>query len=200
MTNSLIEQRTRGTGASHSPSSRASCYRSSAFALLCATALISCASIRVGNDYDRSTEFTHYRTYTWLPREHFGNHNPLVVRHAHEAIDAELKRKGFVLAEKGTTADIAVDFTVGSRERLQIQSYPTSYRGPWMWGRPYFGNQIDVNRYREGVLAIDVFDAQTHQPIWTGWAAKLISQSDMENSEDTVRSAASAVLAEFPPH
>jgi hypothetical protein len=158
-----------------------------------------CADLRVGSDHDRSADFSQYHTYAWMPREHLGNRNPLLVRRAHEAIDSEMKRKGFVPATEGGNADVVVDFTIGSRERLDVQSYPAVYRGPWGWGRWYYGDQIDVRQFREGVLAIDVFDGKSHQPVWTGWATKRLSQSDIENSERPIRSAAAAVLATFPP-
>jgi Domain of unknown function (DUF4136) len=167
--------------------------------LVACLVMAGCASLRVGSDYDRNTNFANYHTYAWLPREHFGIRNPLVVRHAHEAIDAQMRLKGFVLAKDAGNADLVVDFTIGARERVQIQSYPVLYRGPWMWGRAYYGNQIDMRRYREGTLAIDVFDGRTHEPIWTGWATKQLSEKDLESSEGPAREAAAAVLARFPP-
>jgi Domain of unknown function (DUF4136) len=161
--------------------------------------LAGCTTLRTGNDFDRTASFAHYRTYAWLPREHFANRDPLIVRHAHEAIDSEMKNKGFLPAEEGHAPDFVIDFTIGSHERTDVQSYPAVYRAPWGWGRRYYGDQIDVRRYREGVLAIDVFDGESHQPIWTGWATKQLTQSDMENSAAPIRTAASAVLAAFPP-
>ena len=161
--------------------------------------LAGCTTLKTGNDFDRTASFARYRTYAWLPRDHFANRNPLIVRHAHEAIDSEMKSKGFLPAEEGHAADFVIDFTIGSHERIDVQSYPAAYRTPWGWGRWYYGDQVDVRRYREGVLAIDVFDGESHQPIWTGWATKQLTQSDMENSAAPIRTAASAVLETFPP-
>jgi hypothetical protein len=161
--------------------------------------LAACTTLRTGSDFDRAASFSHYHTYAWLPRDHFASRNPLIVRHAHEAIDSEMKNKGFVPAEEGHAADFVIDFTIGSQERIDVQSYPAPYRTAWGWGRWYYGDQLDVRRYREGVLAIDVFDGESHQPIWTGWARKELTLSDMENSAGPIRTAASAVLAPFPP-
>jgi len=116
-----------------------------------------------------------------------------------ESIDAALMQKGFVLAADPTTADFEVDFTIGARERLDLTTYPADYRRPWGWGRGYYGDSVDVRQYREGILAIDIFDARTHQPVWTGRATKAISRTDETNSNVPIRLAASAVLAEFPP-
>ncbi len=168
--------------------------------LLGASVLIAaCTSARVTSDFDRRVYFNHYHTYAWVPRSHEGGHNPLASRFAMESIDAELQKKGFVLASDPATADFEVDFTIGARERLDVNAYPVAYRGPWGWGYGYYGSQVDVRRYREGSLVIDIFDARSHQPVWTGRATKPISRADATDSFEPIRSATTAVLAEFPP-
>ena len=158
-----------------------------------------CSTLRVGSDYDRSATFSGYHTYAWLPREHSVASNPLVARHAHEAIDAILRSKGYTPVDDPANADFTVDFTVGSRDRIDVQSYPMAYRGPWHWGLGYYGSDLDVRQYREGTLGIDIFDGRTHQPVWTGWARKALTQADLERSEGPIREAAAAVLQRFPP-
>ncbi|HET7756193.1 MAG TPA: DUF4136 domain-containing protein, partial [Steroidobacteraceae bacterium] len=116
-----------------------------------------------------------------------------------------LARKGFNEASDAAAADFVVDFTVGSRERTDVRSYPAPYRGPWIWDRPgwwgysYWGTELDVRQYREGTLSIDIFDGRSRQPVWHGWAKKELTQSDLEHSEAPVRAAVDQVLAGFPP-
>jgi hypothetical protein len=153
----------------------------------------------VSSDFDRGARFDGYRTYAWLPRAHEDGRNPLITRFARESIDAELKKKGFQPAVDPSSADFEVDFTIGAHDRLDVNTYPARYRGPWGWGYGYFGNEIDVRNYREGTLAIDVFDGQTHQPVWTGRAAKEITRADQSRSDGPIRVAAAEVLAQFPP-
>ncbi len=167
--------------------------------LLAAAFTQGCTTTRVSSDFDRSARFEGYHTYAWLPRAHDGGHNPLLARFARESIDAELHQKGFVLAADPSTADFEVDFTLGARDRLDVNTYPALYRGPWGWGHGYYGDTIDVRQYREGTLAIDVFDARTHQPVWTGRATKEITRADQVRSDGPIRIAAAAVLAQFPP-
>ena len=158
-----------------------------------------CTTTRVSSDFDRGARFDGYRTYAWLPRAHESGRNPLVARFARESIDAELKQKGFVLAVDPSMADFEVDFTIGAHDRLDVNAYPSVYRGPWGWGRGYYGDTIDIRQYREGTLAIDVFDGRTHQPVWTGRATKEITRADQARSDGPIRVAAAAVLAQFPP-
>jgi len=161
--------------------------------------LSACSTTRVGHDYDRSARFTGYHTYAWLQREHNDGRNPLAVRFAKEAVDADLMQRGFSLAEDPATADFEVDLTIGAHDRIDVNSYPVGFRGPWTWGSRYYGDQVEIRNYREGTLAIDIFDGKTHQPVWTGWASKEISSSDQVRSDGPIREATAAVLAQFPP-
>ena len=179
-------------------------------ALTAAMSAGGCATVQVGSDYDRSASFTNYHSFTLMKREHHGTNsatNPLVVQRADDAIKAELQRKGYTLAADPAAADFTVDFTIGSQERTDVNSYPDPYVGGrgWggdrygWWGGPYWGENLDVRQYREGTLSIDLFDAHTHRPVWHGWAKKELSRSDVEHSEEPIRKAVASVLAKFPP-
>ncbi|HYL19552.1 MAG TPA: DUF4136 domain-containing protein [Burkholderiales bacterium] len=165
---------------------------------------IGCTTLRVNSDYDHQASFASYHSFAWLPREHFGTRNPLTVQRARDAIQAELTRRGFTYVAEGSEADFVVDFTIGARDRTEIRSYPAPYVAPYWnspawWGYAYWGNEVDVREYREGTLAIDVFDARTHRAVWHGWAKKELTSSEMQRSEGPIREAVDAVLAGFPP-
>jgi hypothetical protein len=173
-----------------------------------ALAMAGCATLQVGSDYDRHVDFSKYRTFAIMQRQHQEAHNPLAVQRAEDDITQALIGKGFQQANDAASADFAVDFTIGSRERIDINSYPQPYAargwagwggGPGWWGGPYWGNTIDVRQVREGTLSIDVFDAHTRRPVWHGWAKRDLSRSDIEQSEAPIREAVQAVLAKFPP-
>lgn len=166
-----------------------------------------CATLRVGSDYDSSANFTGYHTFAWMP-PHTKPHespNPLVVQRAHDAIEGALTGKGYRLADDSAAADFIVDFTIGSRERTDISSYPAPYGGPWLrgyspwWGTSYWGSEVDVRQYRERTLSIDVFDGHTHRPVWHGWAQKELGRADIEHSNGSIHAAVDSVLAKFPP-
>ncbi len=167
--------------------------------------LVACATLRVGSDFDRGNNFSGYHAFAWMPRESHGTRNALVSQRAHDAIQAELIRKGFSNVQDAAAADFVVDFTIGAHERMDIRSYPAPYTGPWLWGYPdwwgypYWGNEVDVRSYREGTLSIDMFDAHTHRAVWHGWAKKELSQHDIDRSEAPIRSAVATVLEQFPP-
>lgn len=165
---------------------------------VCAAFLLaSCDTVQVASDYDRSANFATYHTFAIMSREHKGIPNPLAFIRAEDDIKQELQRRGYTLAADPASADITVDFSIGAEDRIDINSYPAMYAGPWFGG--VWGSNIDVRQYREGTLAIDVFDGRTHRPVWHGWAKKALSGKDIEQPAEPISKAVDSVLAKFPP-
>ena len=130
--------------------------------------------------------------------------NPLLQPRIMRAVEQSLTAKGFRQVEKPASADFVVSFTVGSREKVRVDSYPTmsmgystGYPGHWRWGAAYHccASDTRVREYTKGILAIDVFDVKERRPVWHGVASKTISEFDRENVEQTVKAAVDAVLA-----
>jgi hypothetical protein len=176
-------------------------------ATACALSLSGCATtLQTHSDHDATQNFSGYRTYAWMadqpmiaPPDEVARVSPLNRRRIEEAIESELAAKGFQKATDRASADFAVSYTVGARDRVDVYSYPAPYAGPWRWGYPYFGHDVDVTMYREGTLAIDVFDGKSHQPVWHGWATKRISERDVKHAAQQIPPAVATVMKDFPP-
>lgn len=174
--------------------------------LPCLLALGACATIRAGSDHYSEADFSGYRSYAWVdesplirPGSSRIEISPLSIRRIREAIERELGAKGFELIAAREQADFGISFTVGARDMIDIDDYPPYYRGNWRWRAPYFGPSVDVTVYTEGTLAIDIFDNESREPVWHGWARKRITESDVEDPAPTINAAVEAILAEFPP-
>jgi hypothetical protein len=169
--------------------------------------LAGCAStMQARSDYDTSQDFSSYRLFTWMdadpliaPAATTTQISPLNRRRIVEAIEAQLGAKGFQRTSDREAADFVVAYTAGARDRLDIQAYPVPYRGYWRWGHSYYGDGVDVDTYREGTLAIDVFDGKAHHPVWHGWATKRITESDVREAAEQIPLAVAAILEDFPP-
>jgi hypothetical protein len=155
-------------------------------------ALAACSATHVMTDYDPNAQFSAFHTFTLIEREHAFTENPLVLQRTYDAIRAELSSKGFTYVSNLPQADFAVDFTVGASDRLDVRDPVSGGSGAW-------GNQVDVRLYREGTLAIDVYDARSRRPVWHGAAEKKLSSYDIEHSAELIRDTVTAVLADFPP-
>lgn len=177
------------------------------FACLLLALLGACAgTLPVRTDYDRQADFSGYRTYTWVSDNPMltpegGNPaiSPLTRRRIVTAIESELQRKGYTTAGSPEQADFAVAFTVGTRDRIDIDSYPTAYRGNWYWRHSFWYYDVRTWTYQEGMLAIDIFDQATHQPVWHGFTSKRITSSDRKDPASIIHQAVGAILAKFPP-
>ncbi len=169
--------------------------------------LAACAtSMRARSDHDPANDFSRYKSFAWIaedpliaPADSTVNVSPLNRRRIVEAIESQLTAKGFRKASDDSVADFVLSYTVGARDRIDVQSYPVRYRGIWGWGRGYVGYDADVSTYREGTLSIDIFDARSNQPVWHGWATKRITDRDVENAAKQIPVAVAAILADFPP-
>ncbi|HEU4590180.1 MAG TPA: DUF4136 domain-containing protein [Steroidobacteraceae bacterium] len=175
--------------------------------LLFVTLLAACAtSIHARSDHDARNDFSRYQSFAWIaedplitPQGSAEHVSPLNRRRIVEAIESQLTAKGFSKAADASSADFILSFTVGARDRIDVQSYPVRYRGYWGWGTTYVGDNANVSTYREGTLAIDVFDGRSNQPVWHGWATKRVTDRDVENAAQLIPQAVAAILAEFPP-
>jgi len=181
------------------------CLRSGGILLACFAA-VACVTMSAGSDYYAAADFSEYRSYAWMAaspliqsRSNRVEVSPLHVRRIREAIERAMAAKGFELAATRDAADFAISFTVGARDMIEIDDYPLVYRRRWRWGPPYFYPNVDVAMYTEGMLAIDVFDNATREPVWHGWARKRIVGADVRDPESAIDAAVAAILADFPP-
>lgn len=168
-----------------------------------------CATpLRPLSDYDRSQDFSTYRTFAWVsddpltrPPQGGDEVSALNRRRIADAIESELASKGFRKVSGSDEPSFTVAYTVGSRERLDVYSYPDAYRHyPWRWGYPYyFGDQVDVDSYTEGTLAIDIFDGASKRPVWHGRASRRITEKDVERAAELIPPAVKSILESFPP-
>ena len=169
-------------------------------------------SIKAQYDSDPQAEFSAFKTWAWisdnpmvLSKSSGRAINPLWENRIKDEINAGLKRKGYSQIGDRDRADFTVSFSLGSRDGVSAQSYPTTYgtvgRG-WGGGR-YYGagvsTQTEVRSYTEGTLAIDVFDVGSKQPVWHGWASKKIySENSPDEQRQNMQLAISEILSNFP--
>ncbi|HTQ36952.1 MAG TPA: DUF4136 domain-containing protein [Steroidobacteraceae bacterium] len=171
--------------------------------LLLLLLLAACATmISFSSQQYPQADFSGYRTFAWISgdpliRPHGAREvSALTIRRIREDIESGLAAKGYRQVDESAGANFVVAFTVGTRDRLDAESYPVPYRGPWLWG--WYGNETDLRVYREGTLSIDIFDGATHQPVWHGRARKEITSSDTSDPGPVIMRAVTGILNRFP--
>lgn len=175
--------------------------------LVLAAVLGSCATIRTGAYSDETADFGAFESFSWLQDDPYvapesgSAVNPLARKMIETAIRTELQNKGYRFTEKREDAGFLVAYTVGSRDKVRIESYPVDYRGHWGWHDPrshYFFRDIKARNYTEGTLGIDIFDNETGKPVWHGWAQKTVTAEDRADPAPTINAGVAKLLAAFP--
>jgi len=179
--------------------------------------LAGCASnFEATFDHDPSNDFSNYKTFAWVS-EHpmkighvVRTPDPLLEQEIMVTIESGLGSKGYRLISDLESADFALSLTLGSREEIKADAYPTmavgysgyGYPSHWGgWGSPYYamGTSANVRSYDKGMLAMDVFDVEGRRPVWHGVATKSIKESDIKDLDGTIQAAVDAILEGFPP-
>ena len=161
-------------------------------ALLCASASF---AQHVKTDYDRSTDFSQYKTYSW---EKVQTKDPLWVGRIKEAVNSSLTAKGLTPVESG--GDIAVLAMETTQNQQTLNTFYDGFGGGWRWrGLGGFGDATTtVETYKVGTLVVDLFDAKTKNVIWRGSASDTLSDKSDKNIKNLDKGV-QKMFDHFPP-
>jgi len=126
-------------------------------------------------NFDPSVDFARYRTYSWVPRPLPEGVTPADYERVRTSIDRVLAARGYRKADSG---DFAVAFSAVPFTRTE---YSGSYRGGWA---------------SSASLSIDIYDAATRRPVWSGIGKKDLSAGLSDSQLDR---AVDLILNRFPP-
>jgi hypothetical protein len=145
----------------------------------------------VKTDYDHSTDFGQYKTYSWQKVQ---TKNPLLVDRIKDAVNSALAAKGWALVPSGGDVEVFAIKTAQNEQTLD-----TFYNGfgGWRWGG--FGDATTtVETYKVGTLVIDLFDAKTQKLIWRSSSSDTLSDNADKNTKNLGKGV-SKMFQHFPP-
>lgn len=184
--------------------------KSAVLASLLALTLAACAGTQADGGYSGadiasqaspSAPFGTYKSWNWVSATGPLNADPAVSASVRRSIEARLASLGYVSSE---TPDIAVAFTLGSRDRVELDDY-----GPYRNYYPAYGRRrvqarwypvyrdVEINEVTEGSLAIDIYDAKTHEPVWHGHARRDLPRGGADDA--LIGAVVSELLSSLPP-
>jgi Domain of unknown function (DUF4136) len=163
-------------------------------ALLGATAL--CGQ-EVKTDYDRATDFSQYKTYSW---EKVQTQDALWVDRIKAAVNGALAAKGWTPVESG--GDVAIVAIEMTKNQQTLNTFYDGFGGGWGWRRFGGGGFGDVTttteNYKVGTLVVDLFDANTKKLIWRGSSSDTLSSKSDKNIKELDKGA-QKMFDHFPP-
>ena len=168
------------------------------FPILFLFILGSCSSIRVNSDYDKSVNFSQYKTYAFhksgIDRVEISG---LDKKRILNAIDVELGKKGMTKSEN---PDLLVNIFTKERERIDVDQFNAGWGYGWGYGwNPYlWGGRTYVSSYVEGTLYIDLIDAKKKELVWEGEGVGYLTEN-RERKESQINEFVAKILEQFPP-
>jgi Domain of unknown function (DUF4136) len=161
----------------------------------------SCSSVRVATDYDKNANFTNYKTFAFFKNGiDKAEISDLDKRRILRAIESELMAKGFAKSEN---PDLLVSIFTKSNQRVDVYNNYWG-NGGWGWGGfygPGWGwgwNQPNVSTSTEGVLYVDLLDANKKELVWQGMGTGYLSRN-MEQKEERIKEFVSKIMEKYPP-
>ena len=157
--------------------------------LLCLAALATAQEVRF--DYDRSTNFSNYKTYQWVDSATGSAPNQLMDQHIRQAIDTQLVSKGLRRVESG--GDLQIAYQAAIDQEKQFDAFGTGPR--------WFGNgRVTSSTIEVGKLVVDLIDPARNQLVWRGFAEKTLDiKKDPDKNYKNLEKAMAKLFKNYPP-
>lgn len=163
--------------------------------LLLVAVLASCSSVRVSADYDKSVDYSQYKTFAFYKDgiDKVEIHD-LDKKRILKAIQRELNAKGMTVSEN---PDLLINIFTDATERIDVNQWNYGYG--WGWGPFGMGmNHSTVNRTTEGTLYIDLIDGKKKELVWQGVGEGALTKN-IERKEERINEFVNKILAKYPP-
>ena len=152
--------------------------------------LSSCTSTKITADYDKSIDFTKYKTfeyYGWA-KESDKLMNDLDKKRIEDSFANEFYKRGMSYVKEN--GDLIVTLFIVVENKTQTTANTTSMSGyggyyggyygygpRYGWGPSYSTTTVSTYNYAVGTLVCDVYDKASEQLIWEGIASKTIDEN-----------------------
>ena len=163
-------------------------------------AVVACSSVTTSFDYDKTADFSKYKTYAY--NEHtqkLPEINSLDRDRILAAIDSEMAKRGYTKAD--SSPDVLVDVFIKTEEEMSATATNTGGYGRWGYGYGWGGGttHVDYNKYTKGTLFISLVDRSTEKIAWQGRGSKTLNENvKPERKEANIKSAITAIFAKYP--
>jgi uncharacterized protein DUF4136 len=156
-------------------------------------------------NFDKSADFSKFKTYKWVPIKDASEVSDLVDKQIKDALDAELATKGLTKVE-GDDANLYIGYQPAVGEEKQFNSYSTGWGYGPGWGGGWYGGMGSTtttgstSTIYKGQLALDMYDSTGHDLVWRGVGSKTIDpKAKPEKQQKNLAKAVKKLLKNYPP-
>ena len=164
-----------------------------------------CFGQKVTVGYDKSVDFSKYKTYTF-PEPDIGTGRPVLYMTVVSTIRSELEAKGLVSVDKD--GDLTVIAKGGlaygsiSDTALMPNSCPNCkapLRDPMQWTGQAAPPGLSSTPLPKGVLALNLVDSASNKLVWAGSVMQKLDPEKKQKSLEKAHDAIKKLMMEFPP-
>ncbi len=154
-----------------------------------------CSTLQISTDYDKGTDFSQYRTFSWHDTGDIKN--DILAKRIEAVLSDTLTAKGLKKVESGG------DLWLVAHGRLSKQTQINTYNTGWGYGYGWYGGGMTTSTVSEipvGTLIVDLVDGKRKDMVWRGIASDTLDpQASPEDREKKLRDVAAQLFANFPP-
>lgn len=183
------------------------------FVILAATIMASCGGVKVTTDYDKSVDFTKFKTYSYYGWTEESDQilNRFDKERIENAFGDEFAKRNINFVEKD--GELIVSLFIVVEQKTSKTAYSNHYN---MGGLGYHDYDYDygvgwgggvgmgttTTRFQEsdyevGTLVCDVFSSETKKLIWQGVGTGTVD-ANPQTSEKNIPKAVAAIMDKFP--
>lgn len=178
----------------------------SALSIFSLVLLLSSCSPRIYVEQDNTAQFASYRSYAWVSPPAAPVRDPILDSQilegrVQQAVEADLKARGYVEAPSADSADFLVTYHTASKQKIEssgssfslgiVDAFPRGF-GSVVVGGP------QVESREEGTLMLDIIDGKSKRLAWRGWTMGWVNQGNY--TAEAVADAVHQILDKFPSH
>jgi len=153
-------------------------------------------------DYDQQINFSDLKTFDWMQVPEKAGISSFVVQRVKDAVNEQLKAKGFTLSS--SKPDFLIAEHLGKEDKVQTTDWGYNYGAATRYRRGYGGvygeSTVSTYEYMEGSLILDFVNPESKKLIWRGSAkTEVQNMRTPEKSEKVINKIVKAILKKFPP-
>jgi hypothetical protein len=181
-----------------------------AFLILGFVALAACSGMTVYSDYDKTVDFTNYKTFSYYGWADNSDKilSPFDKERIEKAFGQEFLNRDLTFVKEG--GDLVVALYIVTEQKQQTTATTTGMGGAyggyggyygygpgWGWGGGVSTTTVNTYDYTVGTLVCSVFDANEKKLIWEGSGSGEIDENP-QTREDGIPKAVAKIMAQYP--
>lgn len=168
-----------------------------------------CSSITLHSDYDKSVDFTKYKTisyYGWADNSD-KLLSPFDKERLEKAFGEEFINRGYTFVKEG--GDMIVALYIVTEQKQQTTATTTGMGGGygygghygygpgWGWGGGMSTTTVNTYDYTVGTLVCSVFDAKEQKLIWEGSGSGEVDDNP-QTRENNIPKSVAKIMSQYP--